>query len=129
MEEPNEVRSDDPASQAVEAYVVLHDWGKVGRIYRKTEEKNADRSILIARLMSEHYRDPIIILAFTADGQSRDITVQIAQELFEHAKWIGAELHAVLRSFVYYEIDRAKRVAFSNAIRAIATERVASRTN
>src|SRR3954470_10471295 len=65
-----------------DTYLVLDDLGGQGRAWRETREGDANRGALLADLMSGLYYHPVRIVAFnTAEGWSRDVTVDIADEL------------------------------------------------
>ena len=60
-------------------YLVLDDLGaRCGRVWRET----SDRETVIQRLLAGEFSDPIGIIAFnTVEGWSRDVTVDIADEV------------------------------------------------
>jgi hypothetical protein len=64
-------------------YLVLDDFGgRLGRTWRETAEEDANHETLIGDLMDDQYCHPARIVAFnTAEGWSRDVTVDIADEL------------------------------------------------
>jgi len=63
-------------------YLVLDDFGRLGRAWRETDEAGADRATLVRNLIEGQYENPVRIVAFnTAEGWSRDVTVDIADEL------------------------------------------------
>jgi hypothetical protein len=66
-----------------DTYLVLDDFGgNLGRAWRETAERDANREMLIRDLMEGQYSRPARIIAFnTAEGWSRDVTVDIADEL------------------------------------------------
>ena len=66
-----------------DTYLVLDDFGgNIGRAWRETAEEDANRETLIHDLLDDQYSHPARIVAFnTADGWSRDVTVDIADEL------------------------------------------------
>jgi hypothetical protein len=65
-----------------DVYLVLDDYGRLGRAWRETDEAGANRAALVRNLLDEQYEDPVRIVAFnTAQGWSRDVTVDIADEL------------------------------------------------
>jgi hypothetical protein len=70
-----------PANQ--DTYLVLDDFGgRLGRAWRETDEEGADRETLIRDLMDEQYSSPVRIVAFnTSEGWSRDVTMDIADEV------------------------------------------------
>jgi hypothetical protein len=66
-----------------DTYLVLDDFGgNLGRAWRETAEGDANREMLIHDLMDGQYSRPARIVAFnTAEGWSRDVTIDIANEL------------------------------------------------
>jgi hypothetical protein len=65
-----------------DVYLVLDDFGRLGRAWRETDEAGANRATLVRNLLDEQYEDPVRIVAFnTAQGWSRDVTVDIADVL------------------------------------------------
>ena len=71
-----------PNGQEQDIYLVLDDFGRLGRAWRETDEAGASRSTLVRNLLDEQYENPVRIVAFnTAEGWSRDVTVDIADEL------------------------------------------------
>ena len=65
-----------------DTYLVLDDFGPLGRAWHKTDEESTGRETLIRDLLAGKYDDPARIVVFnTAEGWSRDATVEIADEL------------------------------------------------
>ncbi|MDH2386325.1 hypothetical protein [Bradyrhizobium sp. CER78] len=65
-----------------DTYLVLNDFGRLGRAWCETDEEGADRKTLIRRLLDDQYSHPVRIVAFnTNEGWSRDVTTDIADEL------------------------------------------------
>ena len=63
-------------------YLVLDDFGGIGRGWCGTDENGADRASLVRDLLAGEYDNPIRVVAFnTAEGWSRDVTVDIADEV------------------------------------------------
>jgi hypothetical protein len=101
-----------PEGFDTDVYVVLEDYGPIGRAYREIDEEKADRETLLRRLVEGQYDHPIRIVAFnTAQGWSRDVSTEIARELLERASAKGEELTGPVRAFVEWEIERAERRA------------------
>ena len=72
-------------------YLVLDDLGRLGRAWRETDERAADRDALIRDLLDGQYRNPVRIAAFnTTEGWSRDVTEEIAVALHERCADAGA---------------------------------------
>jgi hypothetical protein len=74
---------DQAPSIAPDTYLVLEDFGtRLGRAWCETDEQAADHDTLIRNLMDGQYGHPVRIVAFnTAEGWSRDVTKDIADEL------------------------------------------------
>jgi len=71
-----------PSSADCDTYLVLNDFGRLGRAWCEADEQGTDRKSLIHRLMEDQYSHPVRIVAFnTAEDWSRDVTVDIADEL------------------------------------------------
>jgi hypothetical protein len=91
-------------------YLVLDDYGPIGRAYREADENETDRATVIRFLKQGQYNNPVRIVAFnTAEGWSRDVTTEIVLEIRDHAN--GEELSPGLRDFINEELERAERLA------------------
>ena len=63
-------------------YLVLDDFGSLGRVWRETDEAGTNRTWMIRNLLEGQYANPVRIVAFnTAEGWSRDVTLDVADEL------------------------------------------------
>jgi hypothetical protein len=72
-----------PETSDQDVYLVLDDFGgRLGRAWRETDENATDREALIRDLVEGEFNNPIRIITFnTSEGWSRDVTVDIADEL------------------------------------------------
>ena len=71
-----------PSEAGHDTYLVLDDLGRFGRVWRETAEQDANHETLIRDLLDDQYSRPMRVVAFnTAEGWSRDVTVDIADEL------------------------------------------------
>jgi hypothetical protein len=65
-----------------DTYLVLDDFGQTGQAWRETNVNAADRETVIRNLLAGEYSDPVRIVAFnTTEGWSRDVTVDVADEV------------------------------------------------
>jgi hypothetical protein len=86
-----------PNGQEQDIYLVLDDFGSLGRAWRETDEAGANRSTLVRNLLDGQYENPVRIVAFnTVEGWSRDVTVDIADELRRRYVEFGEVPDAVL---------------------------------
>ena len=68
----------------VTVYLVLNDFGALGRAYVETDDANASERDVISNIGGGQYSKPIRVVAFnTAEGWSRDVTEDIAEALLE----------------------------------------------
>jgi hypothetical protein len=72
-----------PTDADQDAYLVLDDFGgRLGRVWRETDEASTDRAAVIRGLLEGQYANPVRVIAFNAvEGWSRDVTDDIAAEL------------------------------------------------
>jgi len=91
----------------VTVYLVLNDFGPLGRAYVETDEANATERDVVTNISSGQYSKPIRVVAFnTAEGWSRDVTEDIAQALLEQEAREG-DLSEPARTFVGRVLDTA----------------------
>jgi len=70
-----------PHGAEQDTYLVLEDFGRLGRAWRETDEEFTDRETLIRDLLTGDFK-PVRVVAFNAtQGWSRDVTVEIADEM------------------------------------------------
>jgi len=80
-----------------DTYLVLDDFGQLGRAWRETVENATDRETLIRNLVEGEFNNPIRIVAFnSAEGWCRDATVDIADELRRRYTEFGEVPESVL---------------------------------
>jgi len=90
-----------------DVYVVLDDFGQLGRAYRETDEDHANKESVIRDLRDGYYNNPVRVVCFnTHDGTSRDATFEIAREIKNRSERKGEQLSPGLRDFVEYELSR-----------------------
>ena len=91
----------------VTVYLVLNDFGPVGRAYVETDEANASEREVISNISSGQYSKPIRVVAFNiAEGWSRDVTEDIAEALLERDASEG-DLSESAKTFVERVLDTA----------------------
>ena len=90
-----------PDSDDRDIYLVLNDYDRLGRAWCETDEERTDRETIITYLMEGQYRNPIRIVAFnTAEGWSRDVSEEIADEIAERCARDGFDVPSFLESFL-----------------------------
>jgi hypothetical protein len=73
-------------SDDVTVYLVVNDFGSLGRAFVETDIAEADRETVIRNFLSGQYSSPLRVVAFnTAEAWSRDVSEDIADEVLERA--------------------------------------------
>jgi hypothetical protein len=76
----------EPGSD-VTVYIVLNDFGPLGRAYVETDEAGADEATIIENILTGQYSCPLRVVAFnTAEGWARDVTEDIARAVLSKAQ-------------------------------------------
>lgn len=73
--------------------MVLDNFGqRLGHAWRETNEERTDRRTIIADLIDGQYSDPARIIAFNAaEGWSRDVSAELADEIVQRSGMDGPE--------------------------------------
>jgi hypothetical protein len=67
-------------------YLVLDEFPD-GRVFRETDEAEADRETVIEHIVSGQYKKPVRVIAFnTAECWARDVTEDIAREIVDNCE-------------------------------------------
>ena len=89
----------------VTVYIVLNDFGQLGRAYVETDEAAADERTVVDNISDGQYSNPIRVVAFnTVEGWSRDVTEDIARALLERERF---DLSESAKNFVERVLDIA----------------------
>src|ERR1700749_5144983 len=80
-----------------DVYLVLDDFGHLGRSWRETDEPSTDRDAIIQDLLEGQYNMPVRVVAFnTAEGWLRDVSEEIADALLLACTKDGLDIPAAL---------------------------------
>jgi hypothetical protein len=91
-----------PETDDRDIYLVLDDFGgRLGRAWPEADEESTDREIVITDLMTGQYSNPVRVVAFnTAEGWSRDMSEEIADELMRWYAEQDREIAPDLEDFI-----------------------------
>jgi hypothetical protein len=68
-------------------YLVLDDVGRYGRVYRETEEREADEATVVTYILDGQYKKPVRVIAFDLSaGWVRDATADVALAVLKRAR-------------------------------------------
>ena len=75
-----------PGEPDVAVYIVVNDFGPLGRAYVETDEADADEAPIVENILSGQYSCPLRVVAFnTAEGWACDVTEDIARAVLVKA--------------------------------------------
>ena len=90
-----------PEAVDQDIHLVLDDFGALGRSWRETDEAEIDRETVIVSLLDGQYANPVRVIAFnTAEGWSRDVSEDIADELVIRLATLDEDAPAGLQAFI-----------------------------
>jgi len=105
MRTPTPSLAPDQQPHDVTVYIVVSDFGQLGRAYVETDEAAADEQTVINNISSGEYSNPVRVVAFnTAEGWSRDVTEDIARALLDREAR-EADLSESAKTFVQRVLD------------------------
>jgi hypothetical protein len=83
-----------PSGEDRDVYLLLDQFGgRLGRAWRETDEEDTDFETLVRDLLEGQYSNPVRVVAFnTAEGWSRDVSDDVADELRERCAGGGGDL-------------------------------------
>jgi hypothetical protein len=82
-------------------YIVLNDFGHLGRVYVEAEEGEAEEWSVIEDILIGQYSKPVRVVAFnTVEGWARDVSQDIARAVAELARTRRLPLPHGAREFV-----------------------------
>jgi hypothetical protein len=68
-----------PDAAGRDIYLVLDDFGALGRSWREADETETNRATIIQSLLQGQYNGPVRVIAFNTDeGWARDVSEEIA---------------------------------------------------
>jgi len=90
-----------PEQDDRDVYLVLDNFGSLGRAWREIDEERTDRETMISDLIAGQYSSPARIVAFnTAEHWSRDVSEEIADEIAERCAGEGRDVPTKLEAFL-----------------------------
>ena len=83
------------------AYFVLDDLGRLGRVWHEMDPDNTEREIVIRDMLDGQYSNPVRVVSFnTAEGWSRDASDDIADALRRRCELEQREPPACIDQFL-----------------------------
>lgn len=99
-----------PENDDVTIYLVLEDFGPLGRAILETDLADADRGTIVRNFISGQYDSALRVIAFNvAEGWSRDVSEDIAGEIIDRAFDADETLTEGTKRFIDRHIDIERR--------------------
>jgi hypothetical protein len=90
-----------PEADDRDIYLVLDDFGALGRSWREADNEQTDREAVLRDLLDGQYSNPDRVIAFnTAEGWSRDVSEEFADEVSQACANADRDIPTDLRDFV-----------------------------
>ena len=84
-----------------DTYLVLDDYGRIGRAWRETDVEATDLETVISDLLSGQCKNPVRVVGFnTAEGWSQDVSADVARELRQRCDEQMRDVPFFLQDFV-----------------------------
>jgi hypothetical protein len=100
-----------PSGQDQTVYIVVDDFGPLGRSYRETPVEEGDLETTITDLMSGQYSDPVRIVAFnTVECWAEDVSEDFARKIMRRLDLAGADLPPSLETFIERHIGPERQL-------------------
>jgi hypothetical protein len=111
-------------SDDVTVYLVLNDF-RTGLAYLETAADEADRETVIRNFIGGQYSDALRVIAFnTAEGWSRDVSEDIADEVFDRAYDADETLSDGTRRFIDRHVTPGEKRPPAPSVRSEGVEAV-----
>jgi hypothetical protein len=102
---PSIVPGGEPA-----VYLVIENLGRLGSVWREADVEATDYETVFRDLLSGQYSNPIRIVGFnTAEGWSRDVSSEVAEDLQQRCDLENKVLPESLKAF--FESHAEKKMA------------------
>jgi hypothetical protein len=108
-----------PLGEDQDVYLLLDQFGgPLGRAWRETDDEDTDFEAVVRHLLEGQFSNPVRVVAFnTAEGWSRDVSDEVADELRECCTDRGETPTSVLEFLERYDTERPVQLPLPIAIR------------
>jgi hypothetical protein len=99
-----------PNGNDQDIYLVVDDFGRLGRAWREADIEQTELETVIQDLLSGQYHNPIGVFGFNPfEGWSRDVSEDVAQELRRRCDLQLTDLPSSIQGFVERHEGRGQR--------------------
>jgi hypothetical protein len=100
-------------------YLVMDDLGRLGRVWRETDDSAAELEAVILDLLAGQYKSPVRVVGFnTAEEWSQDVSADVAHELRRRCDLRQVDIPFGLQDFVdryegrFYDVQLSLPIAW-----------------
>jgi hypothetical protein len=84
-----------------DVFLVVDDFGSLGQAWRESNVGDTDLEAVICDLLEGQYNNPVMVIGFNlTEGWSRDVSEEVARELWRRCGVQDRELPPFLEEFV-----------------------------
>jgi hypothetical protein len=110
MSKSTEAPSIIPDEEDQNVYLVVDDFGYIGRCWRETNVNATDLETVITDLLEGQYNEPVRLVGFnTAEGWARDVSELVADEIRRRCDLQMTEVPTHLQGFLERHENRDRR--------------------
>jgi hypothetical protein len=90
-----------PGGSDQNIYLVIDDFGRLGRVWREADVERTDLETVIQDLLEGQYKSPVGVFGFNSvEGWSRDVSEDVAQEIRRRCDLQAQDVPSTLQDFV-----------------------------
>jgi hypothetical protein len=120
MRKSNWTPSIVPRDDDQDVYLVMDDFGRLGRAWREADAEGTGLETIILDLLEGQYKNPIRVISFnTAEHWSQDVSAEVAEELRRRCDLQARDIPFFLQDFVDRYAGRFRDVQLPLPIRLV----------
>jgi hypothetical protein len=90
-----------PGGTDQDIYLVMDDFGRLGRVWREADVERTELETVIQDLLEGQYKSPVGVFGFNPfEGWSRDVSEDVAQEIRRRCDLQAQDVPSTLQDFV-----------------------------
>src|SRR3954466_12342010 len=102
MRRPDWTPSMVPSETNQEVYLVVDDFGSLGRAWRETDVGETDLETVMTDLLQGQFCNPVRVVGFNvAEGWCRDVSEDVARELQKRCADQDRDVPSYLQDFIF----------------------------
>jgi hypothetical protein len=100
-----------PRSDDQNVYLVVDDFGRLGRVWREADAEATDLETVILDLLDSQYNNPVRVVSFnTAEKWSQDVSADVTQKLRRRCDLQLRDVPSSIQDFVERHEGRERQL-------------------